>query len=198
MTLRMLATEKSLTLLRLSLFGILTLVASPVNAQETIEAGDMLITGVFGTQSFGLEGEEGDEGEDDGGAELETAITFGGGFRYALTSRWGLEGNIQFSPTSASFEVDDIDEEGDDDDSGDDDSDDSNDNGDDDRSVNSSYYTAGVTFNLLRGRTFIPFVTAGGGGVMLEISGGGSETKLVGMFGAGVLFGVSRATQQSG
>lgn len=156
--------------------------STPAEAQAPgpFERGAQLVSGVAGWQSFGLE-DESESGEQ----ELSEAMTYGGSYQYFVTPRVSFEAAFQFGPTSADVEGagdDDVEENGDDDDNGDDGED------DDGANVNVVYVTGAINYNLRRGGRFIPFVTAGGGAVSLDVSGAGTDSTLAGMVGAGLLF----------
>ena len=148
----------------------------PAEAQAPglFERGSQVVSGVVGWQSFGLEDES-----DGAEQELGEALTFGGSYRYVLTPRVSLEGAVQFGPTSADVES-----------AGDGDGGETADDGEDDdgAGVNVLYLTGSINYNLRRSGRFVPFVTAGGGTVSLDVSGGGTDSSLAGMFGAGLLF----------
>ena len=145
-------------------------------ARGSFERGAQLVSAIVGWQSFGLE-DESESAE----PELGEAMTFGGSYRYVLTPRVSLEAAVQIGPTSADVEgaVDTVED-------GQDDADDAED--DDGAGVNVWYLTGSINYNLRRSGRFVPFVTAGGGAVTLDVSGAGTDYTLGGMFGAGLLF----------
>ena len=171
---------------------------APAAAQAPgrFERGAQLVSAFVGSLSSDLE--DASTGVE---RELDSATTFGGSYRYVLTPRLSVGATVEYASTSVEAERggDDGNDDGNDDDEDTDDDDDDGedgDNGEDDEdddgaSVDVLYVTGGLNFNIRRGGRFIPFVTAGGGFVSLDVSGAGTESTPTGMVGAGLLFAMT-------
>lgn len=141
---------------------VMTGATAPLFAQTAFWRHE--VTGVVGGQLSDVSGQY-----DDFGANFQKEMNLGGRYQYNITPRWALEGSFLYTPVNAELA-----------------------RLSRDVSVDSSYYSGNVVFNILPNHRFVPYATGGIGGVTLDVqSGGETETYLGFNFGGGITAPIS-------
>jgi hypothetical protein len=177
--------DKSITLLAVLVAAALG-VGSAGAQEDSFEPGTQLLSGFFGP-SFDLGG-KGEDVEGVEGIEFESEWHFGGSYQYFLTSRLSLEASAAFA--SGEGEI-----EGPGEDDGED-SDDENaeeeeeDENGEEAGANGIHITGALVYHFRNQGRLRPYVTGGGGLVRIDVDGT-TDSRLAGVFGGGVLIGLS-------
>jgi outer membrane beta-barrel protein len=154
-------------------FGILapSLAQAQTSDAPTLDRGTQIVSAFAGAQWFDIADQI-----DEIGDNLETELSLGVRYQYNLTPHVGLEGNFLYTPAQNEF----LGPEGAGIGTGD---------------VDAFYYNANVVYSFLPASSVIPYLTGGLGAVTLEVDDpvlAGSETKLAGNVGGGLLFAMNR------
>ena len=183
--------QKSFLSALLVLFAAWLPVSTAGAQDESFERGSQVISG-FSGPVFDLSRETEDADAEDGdGVEFEADWAFGGSYQYFLSSKLSLEASLTFATGEGELEGPGADDPEDSDDEEDEDSESGN-GAAENVSANALYFTGGVVYNFSPGGRFRPYVTAGAGMVRIDVDGS-ATSRPAGVFGAGVLIGLSRS-----
>ena len=183
--------QKSFLSALLVLFAAWLPVSSVSAQDESFERGSQVISGFSGPW-FGLSGQTEDADAEDGdGVEFEADWAFGGSYQYFLSSKLSLEASFILGTGEGEREGPGADDPEDSDDEENEDSESGN-GAAEEVSANALYFTGGIVYNFSPGGRFRPYVTAGAGMVRSDVDGS-ATSRPAGVFGAGLLIGLSRS-----
>lgn len=148
-----------------------SLATAQTSDEPVLDRGTQIVSAFAGAQWFDIADQIDEFGDD-----LQTELSLGVRYQYNLTPHVGLEGNFLFTPAKNEF----LGPEGEGIGTGD---------------VDAFYYNANVVYDFLPASNVIPYLTGGLGVVTLRVDDpvlSGSETKLAGNVGGGLLFAMNR------
>ncbi|HEY7816652.1 MAG TPA: outer membrane beta-barrel protein [Vicinamibacteria bacterium] len=157
--------------------------------EDSFEPGTQLLSGFLGP-SFDLGG-EGEDVEGQEGIEFESEWHLGGSYQYFFTPKLSLEATAAF--VSGEGEIEGPGED-DGEDSDDEESDDENgeeeEDGEEEIGGNAVHITGALLYHFRPQGRLRPYVTGGGGLVRVDVDGT-TDTRPAGVFGGGLLIGLS-------
>ena len=175
----------------LSLTGVLIAATAASAQEEELERGTQLVSGFFGP-FLNLTGDS-EDADDLGseGTEFESEWAIGGSYQYFLTPKLSLEASVTFGNGEGEVEGsgNDDPEDGDNEENGEAE-DENGDNGG--VSGNALYVTGSIIYNFRPEARVKPYVIAGAGLVRIDVDNRNSS-RPAGVFGGGVLIGVSKS-----
>jgi OOP family OmpA-OmpF porin len=148
-----------------------SLAQAQTSDEPVLDRGTQIVSAFAGAQWFDIADQIDEFGDD-----LQTELSLGLRYQYNLTPRVGLEGNFLYTPAENEFLGPDGAGIG---------------TGD----VDAYYYNANIVYDFLPASSVIPYLTGGLGAVTLVVDDpvlAGSETKLAGNVGGGLLFAMNR------
>lgn len=156
-----------------SLSGVLIAATAASAQEEGLERGTQLVSGFFGP-FFNLTGDSEDaDNLGSEGSEFQSEWAIGGSYQYFLTPKLSLEASVTFGTGEGEIEG-----------SGNDDP--------EDVSGNALYATGSIVYYFPPQARVKPYVIAGAGLVRIDVDNRNSS-RPTGVFGGGVLFGVSKS-----
>lgn len=186
--------QRSSVLLIVLTLSLASLPAATAGAQENgFQRGSQLITGFTGP-FFDLSGEPGDvESGDASGLEFESDWAFGGSYQYFLTPKLSIEASLTYGTGEGEVEgsgSDDPEDENGGEEGSEEETGEEGEEGE--RSAHGLYLTGGITYNFRPQNRFNPYVSAGAGLVRVDVAGS-SSSRPAGVFGGGLLVGLSKS-----